>query len=214
MLAQSILKSPQNIKRLIALSVDLFLLPFALWASFSLRLGEFYWPVGDIRYLFAVIPVIAFPIFVRFGLYRAIIRYIGFLAMWAVIKVVSLYTLVWGVVVLLSAVPGVPRSVLLINCLVTVLLIVGSHAIARWWLSGSFELKSRNRLQKRVAIYGAGSSGFKPVAFIDDKKTLQRNYIAGLRVFAFSQLSSPSYDKIYLSLIHRVDAMLFNSVII
>jgi FlaA1/EpsC-like NDP-sugar epimerase len=124
------------------------------------------------------------------------------LAMWAVIKVVSLYTLVWGVVVLLSAVPGVPRSVLLINCLVTVLLIVGSHAIARWWLSGSFELKSRNRLQKRVAIYGAGSSGiqiatalsgssgFKPVAFIDDKKTLQSNYIAGLRVFAFSQLSS------------------------
>jgi FlaA1/EpsC-like NDP-sugar epimerase len=202
MIAQSILKLPRNIKRLIVLSVDLFLLPFALWVSFSLRLGEFYWPVGDIRYLFAVIPVIAFPIFVRFGLYRAIIRYIGFLAMWAVIKAVSLYTLVWGVVVLLSAVPGVPRSVLLINCLVTVLLIGGSRAIARWWLSGSFELKSRNRLQKRVAIYGAGSSGiqiatalsgssgFKPVAFIDDKKTLQSNYIAGLRVFAFSQLSS------------------------
>jgi FlaA1/EpsC-like NDP-sugar epimerase len=201
MLAQGILKLPRNIKRLIVLSVDLFLLPFALWTSFSLRLGEFYWPVGDIRYLFAVIPVIAFPIFVRFGLYRAIIRYIGFLAMWTVIKAVSLYTLVWGVVVLLSAVPGVPRSVLLINCLVTVLLIGGSRAIARWWLSGSFESKSRNCLQKRVAIYGAGSSGiqiatalsgssgFKPVAFIDDKKTLQGNYIAGLRVFAFSQLS-------------------------
>jgi FlaA1/EpsC-like NDP-sugar epimerase len=127
---------------------------------------------------------------------------------------------------LLSGVPGVPRSVLLINCLVTVLLVGGARAIARWWLAGSFESKSRNRLQKRVAIYGAGSSGiqiatalsgssgFKPVAFIDDKKTLQRNYIASLRVFAFSQLSSPNYDKIYLSLIHRVDAMLFNSVII
>jgi FlaA1/EpsC-like NDP-sugar epimerase len=202
MISKKILAMPRNAKRLIVCSVDFILLPFALWASFSLRLGEFYLPEGDIRYLFLVVPVVAVPIFARLGLYRAIIRHIGFFAMWAVIKAVSLYTLVWGVIVLLSGVPGVPRSVLLINFLVGVLLIGGSRAIARWWLAGSLKTGSTGRVQKRVAIYGAGCSGiqiatalsgspdFKPVAFIDDKKNLQRNYIAGLRVYAFGQLSS------------------------
>jgi FlaA1/EpsC-like NDP-sugar epimerase len=197
-----IIELPRNTKQVIVCGVDFVLLLFALWVSFSLRLGEFYLPEGDIRYLFLAVPIIAIPIFIRFGLYRAIIRYIGFLAMWAVIKAVSLYTLVWGVIVLLSGVPAVPRSVLLINLLVAVLLIGGSRAIARWWLAGSFKSGVSNQNIKRVAIYGAGSAGiqiatalsgspdFKTVAFIDDNKSLQRNLIAGLQVYAFSQLSS------------------------
>ena len=144
MLVNRILDLPRNAKRLIILSVDLFILPLSLWLSFSLRLGEFYVPKGDIIYLFFAVPIIAVPIFIRFGLYRAIIRYIGFLAMWAVVKSVSLYTLVWGVLVLLTAIPGVPRSVLIINWVVTVLLIGGFRAIARWWLTGSFNSASKN----------------------------------------------------------------------
>jgi FlaA1/EpsC-like NDP-sugar epimerase len=99
MIARKILKLPRYLKRLIIISVDLVLLPFALWVSFSLRLGDFYVPEGNIKYLFLVVSFIAAPIFIRLGLYRAIIRYIGFFAMWAVIKAVSLYTLVWGVIV-------------------------------------------------------------------------------------------------------------------
>ena len=143
MLAKTVLNLPRYAKRLIVCSVDLVLLPFALWVSFSLRLGEFYLPQGDIIYLFLAAPVIAMPIFIRFGLYRAIIRYIGLLGMWAVFRSVSLYSLVWGVLVLLSAIPGVPRSVLLIHWLVTILLIYGSRAIARCWLSGSLTPASK-----------------------------------------------------------------------
>ena len=153
MLVRRLLNLPRYIKRFIVLSFDLLLIPLALWASFSLRLGEIYIPAGNILYLFFVAPVIAIPIFIRFGLYRAIIRYIGFLAMWAVIKAVSLYTLLWGVLVLLTATSGVPRSVLLINWLMTILLVGGSRAIARWWLSGSFKSSSKNRSKKRVAIW-------------------------------------------------------------
>jgi len=204
MLTKAVLSLPRNAKRLIVLGVDLVLLPFALWASFSLRLGEFYLPITDITYLFLAVPVIAIPIFIRFGLYRAIIRYIGFLAMWAVVKAVSLYILVWGVLVLLTGtgLSGVPRSVLLINWLVTILLIGGSRAIARWWLSGSFNLNSLPGPSKKVAIYGAGVAGmqiasalsgspdFSPVAYIDDNKSLQGNYIHGIPVFKFSRMKS------------------------
>lgn len=201
-LTKQFLALPRNVKRLILLSVDLFLLLFSLWASFSLRLGELFLPDGNMVYLFLAVPVIAVPIFIRFGLYRAIIRYIGFVAMWAVIKAVSLYTLIWGVVVLLSGIAGVPRSVLLINWLVAVLLIGGSRALARWWLTGSFQLSAEGQEQTRVAIYGAGAAGIqiamalssstniKPVAFIDDNRSLQGNFIGGLRVYPFKKLGS------------------------
>ena len=201
MRSEIILELPRNVKRAIVCSVDLILLPFALWISFSLRLGEFYIPEGEIQYLFLAVPTIAIPIFIRLGLYRAIIRYIGFLAMWSVVQAVSLYTLVWGVLVLLSGISGVPRSVVLINWLVTLLLIGGSRALARWWLTGSFRIKATNQ-PKRVVIYGAGGAGmqiakalsgspdFKPVAYIDDKKSLQGNFIHGLPVYAFRRLST------------------------
>ncbi|MCH7882775.1 MAG: polysaccharide biosynthesis protein, partial [Proteobacteria bacterium] len=202
MLAKTVLNLPRYAKRLIVCSVDLVLLPFALWVSFSLRLGEFYLPQGDIIYLFLAAPVIAMPIFIRFGLYRAIIRYIGLLGMWAVFRSVSLYSLVWGVLVLLSAIPGVPRSVLLINWLVTVLVIYGSRAIARWWLSGSLTSASNKGEQQKVVIYGAGAAGMQiaaalaeshyhnPVAYIDDNKSLQGNYIRGLPIYSFAKLGS------------------------
>ena len=201
MISDIFLRLPRNAKRSIVCGVDLILLLFALWASFSLRLGEFYIPQGDIRYLFLAVPIIAIPIFIRLGLYRAIIRYIGFFAMWSVVKAVSLFTLAWGVLVLLSAIPGVPRSVLLINWLMTLLLIGGSRAIARWWLTGSFSIKA-NSQTKRVVIYGAGGAGmqiatalsgspdFKPVAYIDDKESLQGNFIHGLPVYAFRRLNT------------------------
>ncbi len=105
MIVSRILSLPRNVKRLIVVTIDLWIIPFALWCSFSLRLGELFVPQGrreDVIYLFLIAPAIAIPIFIKFGLYRAIIRYIGFVAMWAIIKAVSLYTLIFGVIVLLG----------------------------------------------------------------------------------------------------------------
>jgi FlaA1/EpsC-like NDP-sugar epimerase len=201
MIETKILQLPRNIKRLIVLSIDLLLLPLALLLSFSLRLGEVYIPQGSTIWLFVAVPIIAIPIFVRCGLYHAIIRHIGFLAMWAVIKAVTLYTLAWGVLVLLSGIAGVPRSVLLINFLVNLLLIGGTRAIARWWFASHTTESVRKGQKKRVCVYGAGAAGIQiatalsrssdlvPVAYLDDSKSLQGNLIGGLRVYAFSQFS-------------------------
>lgn len=195
---------PRNTKRMIVLGLDLIILPFALWASMSLRLGEFFVPQGrreDVIYLFFIAPAIAIPIFIKLGLYRAIIRYIGFVAMWTIAKAVTLYTLVFGLFILLSGFVGVPRSVILINWLIVVLLIGSTRAMGRWWLRGSFRSGSRKSLLSKVIIYGAGDAGvqtaaalssgslFKPVAFIDDDSTLQGSHIEGLRVYPFSHLA-------------------------
>jgi len=211
MIVSKILSLPRNMKRLIVLSLDLLTIPFALWCSFSLRLGVFFtlddlnFVPGEARqevlYLFLIAPLIAIPIFIKLGLYRALIRYMGFVAMWTVLKAVSLFTALFGVFILLSGMPGVPRSVIIINWILLVLLIGATRAWGRWWLTGSFHSFSRGANRTKVVIYGAGNAGvqiatalasgdeFQPIAFIDDNPALQGNYIEGCRVYPFDKLS-------------------------
>ena len=78
---KGILAMPRPLKRSILIVADMVLLVGSLWLSFSLRLDNWYWPRGGVNnpivllVLFA--PLFAVPVFAHFGLYRAIIRYIG-----------------------------------------------------------------------------------------------------------------------------------------
>ncbi len=58
-------------KQLIMLFVDSALLVLILLASFSIRLGYWYFPEDDLIWVIFGAPVVASIIFVRFGLYRA-----------------------------------------------------------------------------------------------------------------------------------------------
>jgi len=136
---------------------DSIVLIGTLLAAFSLRLGVWYWPENDLIWVILGAPIIAIPIFIRFGLNRAVIRYIGFKALWAVVQAVSLYALVWGIVSFMAVVDGIPRSVILINWLLAILVIGGLRMAARWILS---DVDGGNRSTKNnVAIYGAGDAG-------------------------------------------------------
>ena len=185
---------------------DSVVLILILLFSFSLRLGHWYWP-EDTNLLLAIFsaPVIAFLIFVKFGLYRAIIRFIGFRAVWAIAQAVSIYAVIWGVIGFMVAVDGIPRSVVLINWALTLLVIGGSRLSARWLFS---EAQSDSESQRRnVVIYGAGSAGrqlsialmqskeYNPVAFLDDESEIQRQFINGVEVFSLNSLSHLIDDK-------------------
>jgi len=140
-------------------------------------------------------PFIAIPVFVRFGLYRAVIRYIGFKALWSIVQAVSLYALLWSLIGFMASVDGIPRSVILINWLLGIVIIGGSRMVGRWLLSGGQDEK-----MTRVIIYGAGSAGrqlsialtqsveYRPVAFVDDNLQLQRQSINGIEVFSRKDL--------------------------
>nr|WP_224797051.1 hypothetical protein [Pseudomonas fluorescens] len=73
----------------------------ALWMSFIVRLGpgEMVNPFIQHLWLFIGAPVIAIPLFIRFGMFRAVMRYFGNDALIAIIKAVSLSSLILGVVV-------------------------------------------------------------------------------------------------------------------
>lgn len=190
------------------LLTDVIMLVFALWASFSMRLGQFYSPEETVSLLYVVAPFIAIPIFIKFGLYRAIVRYIGFKALWTIIKAVSFYAVIWSAVVFISGAVGVPRSVTLINWLAAILLIGGSRMVVRWWFAG-VEITSpvHKKIKKNIMIYGAGTAGiqlasvlgyskeYSPVAFLDDKTELHNNTINSLHVYSLHEL-----DKLIIQL--------------
>ncbi|MDI1231264.1 MAG: nucleoside-diphosphate sugar epimerase/dehydratase [Methylobacter sp.] len=197
---------PRKKKAFILISADVLFAVLALWAAFSLRLGVLYAPKGDEWYLFAVAPVLAVPIFVKLGLYRAIIRYIEIRALWTIIQATTLYALVFAFVLYESGIYGVPRTVLPLNWLNMMVLVGSSRLFARWWLGGGDSRFSGGRsaavcCKRNVVIYGAGSAGvqlasalghgreFRPIAFIDDDSALHKSKVNGLRIYPLSSLS-------------------------
>ncbi|WP_297812603.1 nucleoside-diphosphate sugar epimerase/dehydratase [uncultured Methylophaga sp.] len=201
------LSRPRHTKRVISIATDFVAVVFALWLSFSLRLGEFYSPSTQQLWLFLAAPIIAIPVFIKFGLYRAVIRYIGMDALWAIARAVMLFTLIFAVLVLLAGewAENVPRTVYGINAVIMMLFVGGSRMLARWLFNHSraderLNLNTENYIPP-VLIYGAGQAGaqlvamlkishhLRPVAFIDDNDSIHHQQINGLTVYPFDELA-------------------------
>lgn len=197
MLISKVLAIPRYQKRIVSLVVDSLCLPFALWLAFSLRLDEPYFPANQAVLASMMITVLAsIFIFVRLGLYRAVIRYMSNHAMMAVFVGVSISTVV---LVISSFVlqASIPRSVPIIYWCLALVFVGGSRMAAR-----SLVHKRVVKKKERVVIYGAGKSGLQlssilfhgkelqPVAFIDDNPALQGSVLNGVRVYAPQEFSS------------------------
>ena len=187
-------------KQLVMYCVDSIILIIILLASFSVRLGYWYYPDESLILVIFCSPLIAIPIFIRFGLYRTVIRYFEFKALWRIVQAVSLYSLLWGIVGFMSAIDGIPRSVILINWVQTILAIVGVRIFAR-----SLMVKTKKNLKsgvfKKALVYGAGDAGVQlvnalehsseyiPVGFIDDSNELQGHQINGLKIYSIIDIN-------------------------
>ena len=193
MLARKITLISKSNKQLVMVFFDSFLIISILFISFSFRLNILFWPNQELFLLIFAAPIIAIPIFQWFGLYRIVIRFIGLKSLWSISQAVSLYALIWGLLIFLTGVQGVPRSVVLINWLLAVIIIVGLRMAISWLL---LKYLDNNSNFNNVVIYGAGAAGrqlsnaltqsseFKPLAFIDDDVDLHKKNINGLEVIS------------------------------
>ena len=176
-------------KRVISVCVDAFLITTAFWGGYWVRLDTAM-PIQSIRHwelLVLLIPVTVF-IFAKLGLYRAILRYVGFKVLWTVslgafISTLSLVTFAFFFEI------SLPRTVSVIYFAFAILLIGGVRLFFRM-------LVNRGKGSRvPVLIYGAGSSGrqlqlalnqgqeFIPVAFVDDATHLRKALIQGINVY-------------------------------
>src|SRR5450830_1377336 len=101
---------PRAAKRLLVVALDVVLALAASWIAFTLRLDTLNWPTGAQWWVYGLAPVLAVPIFVKFGLYRAIFRYTGQAALQTTGLAVLVYGMVLLGVLLWQQWPGVPRS--------------------------------------------------------------------------------------------------------
>jgi len=206
-LRSRLVRLPRRYKRLIQVSTDVVLVWAALWLAFVVRLGDTrnIEPFGGHAWLFGIAPLIAVPFFIRFGMYRAVMRYFGNDALMAIAKAVTLSALLLSLAVYWrsDAPKVIPRSMVFNYWWLSLVLIGGLRLVMRQYFMGDWfspdsltKFKGRDAGLPKVAVYGAGAAGnqlvaalrlgrgMRPVAFIDDDPNLYNRSISGLRVYS------------------------------
>ena len=208
--AEAILALPRETKRLIMVIADAVAIPTALWAALVLKFDRFDPDIDRTFAYFLVATVSALLVFSLFGLYRAVVRFMGPMAVATVIAGVTFSVLALGIFDRLIASHQIPLSAFGIYWALALPYVGGSRFLARHFFLRTSGPRKR---AARVAIYGAGDAGarlcsvllngpdFRPVAFVDDKKALQGSYIHGLRVHEADSLPD-------LVRKHRIDRIL------
>lgn len=193
--AAALLHMPRVAKRLLAVSVDVALCALTVWLALCLRL-EHWVRLAPVHWLaIAGSVLIALPLFIRFGLYRAIFRYAGWNAMVSLAQAMALYALFYATLFTVISVPGVPRTVGVIQPLLLLVAVGFSRVVVRYWLGGLY----KNMLQREhlpgILIYGGGQAGRQLAAaiargsehrllgFLDDDSQLQGNTLDGRTVY-------------------------------
>ena len=141
---EKLIELPRNIKQFVLLLLDMIFVSTAMWAAIALRMGHPDIQLGAVEIMCGVVTVLfSAVIFLRLGLYRAVIRFMGQQAIWAVITAVSYSTLLLGSLVFFSR-AEVPRSMPFIYWGLAVLLIGGTRLSVR----GYYQAKLRSLSKK------------------------------------------------------------------
>jgi FlaA1/EpsC-like NDP-sugar epimerase len=190
-----LLMLPRPVKRALALGADSLVCVVTVWMAFNLRLES--WTPWSSAHFTAFLGSAAFalPLFIVFGLYRAIFRYAGLPALLTVLKAVALYAVIYCFAFSVVGVPGVPRSVGVLQPLLLLLGVTLSRAFVRYWLGGIYQSIVGKEDSPRVMIYGAGSAGRQlaaalktspqlvVVGLLDDDDRLHGQVLNGLKIY-------------------------------
>ncbi len=196
---------PRLSKRALVLVVDTSLCVLSVWLAFYLRLGE--WvsllhPGEWHLWLAAVLSVvIALPIFVTHGFYRAIFRYSGWASLMTVAQAMLVYGVLFMTVITVMGFSGIPRTIGIIQPILLLLLVGASRALARYWLGGSYQRRLQNASLPKMLVYGAGDAGQQiavamsnshevcVVGFLDDDDRLHGHVLNGQPIYAPANLA-------------------------
>ena len=192
-------------KRILQVVSDIVLIGFSLTLALWVQSGSDM-VLTNYKWLYLAAPVIFIPVFIRSGMYRAVMRYFGNEALLTIIKTVSVASAILWLVgsPLQSRWEVIPLPLIFMIWMFCILFIGGLRLLMRHYFMGDWYFGSENGSllphhvndRQPVAIYGAGSAGnqllialrmgrdMRPVAFIDDDKGIIDRVIAGLKVYS------------------------------
>ena len=196
-----ILKNIKQLKRrqkqLLMITFDVFLLPASLWISLSLRLSNI-WPIKywfENWWILILMPLLSIPLFIHYGLYRAILKYMGYQVIIATVKAITIASLSLGTILMFVRDIYFPRSTIMIYWFVSILVIISS----RYIMKSILYLSEPNK--KPIGLYGAGEAGFQvidnlrssseytPVALFDDDPAKWGTFINSMWVYSPDEMS-------------------------
>ncbi|NCR75519.1 MAG: polysaccharide biosynthesis protein [Microcystis aeruginosa K13-06] len=221
-LANKILKLANSLsrssKRSLLIVTDCLIFSLTIYLAFSLRfnLSLEYQQIrpflGEILGLIAIKTLV----FYLKGIYRPVVRYTGLEFLSSVLQAV-LYSS--GVLISLAYFQRdafLPRSVLIIDALLTLVLVIGVRLLIRSIFHRLNIYVSSVDKEPTIVIYGAGVVGcqlarslqndphYRLLAFVDDNPDLQQRVIQGIRVYSPSQLAllhqKRSFDWVILAI--------------
>ncbi|RYY02267.1 MAG: polysaccharide biosynthesis protein [Gammaproteobacteria bacterium] len=188
---KKLFEAPRPVKRFVSLSYDCIAITLALYLAVCLRLGTLIPPfeTAELSVLFLTI-VVSVLVFIRMGMYRAILRYMSTTAMISIAVSICISGVVLTAMSFFTH-SAIPRSVPFIYTLLAFLLIGTPRLLVR-----SIVLMLNNHsidFQEPVLIYGAGHTGhqlalalqtgnYKILGFVDDNRRLHGTTITGVKV--------------------------------
>ena len=192
-LVSSMLAWNRSQKSFFIILFDSLIVVFASWLAFVLFKEILEKPELYSGFFFLIGPILAIPCFILFDLHKSVIRFISFMEIWGIVKATIIYSLLWAFFTTFLVNNFLPISFHFVHALLVLLLVASSRMIGIWIFTDSFSASN-------VIIYGAGSAGIQlatalrysremtPIAFVDEDKSLQGNYLNGLSVFSPSRL--------------------------
>ncbi|QDQ25714.1 polysaccharide biosynthesis protein [Chitinimonas arctica] len=189
---------PRYAKSIIMVLADFFLLPLCLWLAVCMHAGSWGFDTGIVSEL-VMLSVVSLPVFIKSGLYRAVIRYLDERAVATAIRAVSFALIVYAVLARLLDFHFFTLAAFPIFWCLCVSYVCASRYMVRALLRSAVNPRNHRR---KILIYGAGDAGrqlavalragteFDPVAFMDDDKSKQGLSIVGIKVYPSKDISA------------------------
>ncbi|WP_235930170.1 polysaccharide biosynthesis protein [Craterilacuibacter sinensis] len=197
-LTEALLSFSRHHKMALLMLLDTLLLPLALWSAVLLRLGGVWDPkLNPFWWIFLVLPLWVMPIFIKLGLYRAVLKYVDDKLVTTVFSGVSLAVLLLMAVIMMAGITPFPRTSIIIFWVFAMAYIGASRFVLRGLIR---RIDAHDAPRLPVLIYGAGHAGvqlmlalqagreYRPLAFVDDNPQLWRRTFRGVAVHAPAEL--------------------------
>lgn len=201
-LLRRLVDAHRRTKLVLILALDAVLCIAAVIIGFSLRLGEWELWSPAIAVVTAAALVLWLPLFLFRGIYRTVVRYIGSRTMMGIATSSLMMMVGLATLFTINSVPGVPRTIAIIQPMIFAVLLVMSRLVARYVLFDLLNKRSALGPRNRVLIYGAGSSGrqlalslrHEPskvlLGYVDDDHRLTGKHLDGVRVYYSDDLGT------------------------
>ncbi len=188
----------RSVKQILMMIADALMIVLALAFSFTLLGKDFFGQDQRFYFYLSVATTVSILVFIRIGLYRALVLYMGLQSGFLILQGVTAASCLLAASYFFAKTPeSSDLSILPIFWMIALLLIGGTRFFAKVLLQS---LIQNFRPKEPVIIYGAGSSGMQllvalqngdqylPVAFVDDSNNMIGNTVHGIRVYSPNSL--------------------------